>query len=93
MAALRFDIVSHDLTIGQSAHVRKLYETLDGQADVKADGTAHFVKGEFRLETVNGQAAVRSMMTFTLSCDHRVIDGARAAAFLNDLVEAVRTSA
>ena len=46
-----------------------------------------------RIVAVNGQAAVRSMMTFTLSCDHRVIDGARAAAFLNDLVEAIRTSA
>jgi pyruvate/2-oxoglutarate dehydrogenase complex dihydrolipoamide acyltransferase (E2) component len=28
-------------------------------------------------------------MTLTLSSDHRVIDGARAALFLNDLVEAI----
>jgi pyruvate/2-oxoglutarate dehydrogenase complex dihydrolipoamide acyltransferase (E2) component len=28
-------------------------------------------------------------MTLTLSSDHRVIDGAHAAAFLNDLVEAI----
>jgi pyruvate/2-oxoglutarate dehydrogenase complex dihydrolipoamide acyltransferase (E2) component len=28
-------------------------------------------------------------MTLTLSSDHRVLDGARAALFLNDLVEAI----
>jgi pyruvate/2-oxoglutarate dehydrogenase complex dihydrolipoamide acyltransferase (E2) component len=28
------------------------------------------------------------MMTVTLSCDHRVVDGARAAAFLNDFADA-----
>ena len=32
---------------------------------------------------------VRPMMTLTLSCDHRVVDGARAAEFLRDLVEAI----
>ena len=30
------------------------------------------------------------MMTLTLSCDHRVIDGARGAAFLHDVVEAIQ---
>ena len=29
-------------------------------------------------------------MTLTLSCDHRAVDGARAAMFLNDLAGAVR---
>jgi pyruvate/2-oxoglutarate dehydrogenase complex dihydrolipoamide acyltransferase (E2) component len=29
------------------------------------------------------------MMTLTLSCDHRVFDGARAALFLNDLAAAI----
>ena len=29
-------------------------------------------------------------MTITLSSDHRVIDGARAAEFLRDLVNAIR---
>jgi len=33
---------------------------------------------------------VRPMMTITLSSDHRVIDGARAADFLGDLVGAIR---
>ena len=32
---------------------------------------------------------VRPMMTLTLSSDHRVVDGARAAQFLRDLVEAI----
>jgi pyruvate dehydrogenase E2 component (dihydrolipoamide acetyltransferase) len=34
---------------------------------------------------VNGQLAVRKMMTATLSCDHRVIDGAIGAEFLREL--------
>jgi pyruvate dehydrogenase E2 component (dihydrolipoamide acetyltransferase) len=32
---------------------------------------------------------VRPMLTLTLSCDHRVLDGARGAAFLHDVVEAL----
>ena len=35
---------------------------------------------------------VRPMLTLTLSCDHRVIDGARGAAFLDDVVEAVKSA-
>ncbi|HRV95013.1 MAG TPA: dihydrolipoamide acetyltransferase family protein [Anaerolineae bacterium] len=31
---------------------------------------------------VNGQPTVQPMMTLTLSCDHRVVDGARGAQFL-----------
>jgi pyruvate dehydrogenase E2 component (dihydrolipoamide acetyltransferase) len=42
-----------------------------------------------RVVAVNGQPAVRSMMTLTLSGDHRVVDGAQAAVFLNDLAEAI----
>jgi pyruvate dehydrogenase E2 component (dihydrolipoamide acetyltransferase) len=42
-----------------------------------------------RVVVVNSQPAVRSMMTLTLSCDHRVIDGARGALFLNDLAQAI----
>jgi len=34
---------------------------------------------------VNGEIAVRSMMTATLSCDHRVIDGALSGQFLQRL--------
>lgn len=42
-----------------------------------------------RVVAINGQPAVRSMMTLTLSCDHRVVDGARGAQFLNDLARAI----
>ncbi len=34
---------------------------------------------------VNGEAQVRPIMTLSLSCDHRVLDGARAAEFLNTI--------
>jgi len=37
----------------------------------------------------DARPGIRPMMTLTLSCDHRVVDGARAAAFLRDLVEAI----
>ncbi len=42
-----------------------------------------------RVVAADGRPAVRPLMTLTLSSDHRVIDGARAALFLNDLVEAI----
>ncbi len=38
-----------------------------------------------RVVPLNGQVVVRPMMVMTLSCDHRVVDGARAAQFLDDL--------
>ena len=44
-----------------------------------------------RVVAVDGKPAVRPMMTLTLSSDHRVVDGARAAAFLNDVVTALHT--
>ncbi len=43
-----------------------------------------------RVVAVEGKPTVRPMMMLTLSCDHRVADGARAAMFLNDLAEVVR---
>jgi pyruvate dehydrogenase E2 component (dihydrolipoamide acetyltransferase) len=42
-----------------------------------------------RVVPVDGKPGIRPMMTLTLSCDHRVFDGARAAAFLNDLAAAI----
>ncbi len=44
-----------------------------------------------RVVAVEGCPTVRPMMTLTLSSDHRVVDGARAAEFLRDLVEAIGT--
>jgi pyruvate dehydrogenase E2 component (dihydrolipoamide acetyltransferase) len=46
-----------------------------------------------RVVAVQGQPAVRPMMTLTVSCDHRVADGARAALFLRDLAAATREPA
>ncbi len=43
-----------------------------------------------RVVAVEGKPAVRAMVSLTLACDHRVVDGARAAMFLNDLASAVR---
>ena len=43
-----------------------------------------------RVVPVNGQPGIRPMLTVTLSADHRVIGGAQAAMFLNDVVEALR---
>ena len=42
-----------------------------------------------RVVAVEGKGAVRPMMKLTLSSDHRVADGARAAMFLNDLADAL----
>jgi pyruvate dehydrogenase E2 component (dihydrolipoamide acetyltransferase) len=42
-----------------------------------------------RVVAVNDEAVVRPMMTLTLSTDHRVADGARAAEFMRDLVAAI----
>jgi pyruvate dehydrogenase E2 component (dihydrolipoamide acetyltransferase) len=38
-----------------------------------------------RVVPENGQPVVRPMLVLTLSCDHRVADGVRAAKFLDDL--------
>jgi pyruvate dehydrogenase E2 component (dihydrolipoamide acetyltransferase) len=42
-----------------------------------------------RVVADQGQPVVRSMMTITLSSDHRVVDGAQAATFLNELADAL----
>jgi pyruvate dehydrogenase E2 component (dihydrolipoamide acetyltransferase) len=39
-----------------------------------------------RVVAMNGLIGVRPTLNLTLSSDHRVVDGARAAAFLNDVV-------
>ena len=43
-----------------------------------------------RVVAVGGMIGVRPMMTLTLSSDHRLVDGARAAQFLNDVVTALQ---
>jgi pyruvate dehydrogenase E2 component (dihydrolipoyllysine-residue acetyltransferase) len=43
-----------------------------------------------RVVPVDGKPGIRPILTLTLSSDHRVVDGAQAALFLNDLAEAIR---
>jgi pyruvate dehydrogenase E2 component (dihydrolipoamide acetyltransferase) len=43
-----------------------------------------------RVVPVDGRPGIRPMMTVTISCDHRVVDGARAADFLDAVAEAIR---
>jgi pyruvate dehydrogenase E2 component (dihydrolipoamide acetyltransferase) len=43
-----------------------------------------------RVVAEGGQPVVRPMLSLTLSADHRVVDGAKAAQFLKDLAAAVR---
>ena len=47
--------------------------------------------GEERLIPINGQAVVANMMTVTLSCDHRVVDGALGAQLLHAFKHYIET--
>jgi pyruvate dehydrogenase E2 component (dihydrolipoyllysine-residue acetyltransferase) len=42
-----------------------------------------------RVVPVDGAPGIRPVMTLTLSSDHRVVDGARAAEFLRDVIDAI----
>lgn len=42
-----------------------------------------------RVVPVEGRPGIRPMVTLVLSSDHRVVDGARAAEFLNDLANSI----
>ncbi|MGZ6316966.1 MAG: 2-oxo acid dehydrogenase subunit E2 [Anaerolineales bacterium] len=42
-----------------------------------------------RVVPLKGEIVIRPMMIFGLSCDHRVVDGARAAQFLDELANLV----
>jgi len=57
-------------------------------AIINPPGSAILAVGQIRKEPVVGEddsISVRSTMTLTLSCDHRVFDGAEGALFLKDL--------
>ena len=41
---------------------------------------------------IEGKIEVRTMCTLSLSFDHRVVDGARGAAFLHDVVDAIQNA-
>ena len=58
-------------------------------AIINPPGSAILAVGQMQKVPVvdtNDQIVVRQQMKLTLSCDHRVIDGAKGAAFLTDLV-------
>jgi pyruvate dehydrogenase E2 component (dihydrolipoamide acetyltransferase) len=44
-----------------------------------------------RVVAIDGAPAVRPTLALSLSCDHRVIDGARGAAFLDSLADLLET--
>ena len=46
-------------------------------------------KGEQKVVVKDGEPAVATMVSATLSCDHRVIDGAVGAQFLQVLSEEI----
>jgi pyruvate dehydrogenase E2 component (dihydrolipoyllysine-residue acetyltransferase) len=46
-----------------------------------------------RIVAVEGSPAVRPMLALSLSCDHRVVDGARAAQFLDTLATLIEEPA
>lgn len=46
-----------------------------------------------RVVAAEGKAVVRPTMSLTISCDHRVADGAKAAMFLSDLAQAIEDPA
>ncbi|HEX5229700.1 MAG TPA: dihydrolipoamide acetyltransferase family protein [Bryobacteraceae bacterium] len=45
-----------------------------------------------RVVPVNGLIGIRPILSMTLSSDHRVVDGAQAAAFLKDVAEALTSA-
>jgi pyruvate dehydrogenase E2 component (dihydrolipoamide acetyltransferase) len=60
----------------------------DFTAIINPPGSAILAVGEIRKEAFEadeGKVSFRSVMNLTLSCDHRVIDGAIGAEFLSDL--------
>jgi pyruvate dehydrogenase E2 component (dihydrolipoamide acetyltransferase) len=46
-------------------------------------------KGDQRAVVKNGQLAIANVMTLTLSCDHRVVDGAVGAEFMQTLQQLI----
>ena len=69
-----------------------MYEVDSFSAIINSPQAAILAVGSItdRVVAIAGEPAVRPMMSMTLSSDHRVVDGARAASFLKDLVESLR---
>jgi len=68
------------------------YGIRDFTAIINPPGSAILAVGEMRKEAFEddeGKVSFRSVMNLTLSCDHRVIDGAVGAEFLADLKDMI----
>jgi pyruvate dehydrogenase E2 component (dihydrolipoamide acetyltransferase) len=68
-----------------------MYQVDQFQAIIVAPQAAILAVGAIRerVIAVHGKPVVQPMMTLTVSCDHRVVDGACAAMFLSDLAQAL----
>lgn len=58
--ALRFDIASQRLSLADIHHMQQIYETLTGQVDFQAGGTAKIVKGVATLTSLNGHLSLKN---------------------------------
>jgi pyruvate dehydrogenase E2 component (dihydrolipoamide acetyltransferase) len=65
----------------------------DGSPDGSPDGAQSVILAAGRIASrpfvINGQLAVARTIFLTIACDHRVLDGALAAAFLDRLIELI----
>ena len=77
------------VAIADVAHYVTPGSELDREA-LKRGNSAYFPDRVVPMPGALIPVGVRPMLTLTLSCDHRVIDGARGAAFLHDVVEAIQ---
>jgi pyruvate dehydrogenase E2 component (dihydrolipoamide acetyltransferase) len=68
-----------------------MYGVDEFSAIVNPPQAAILAVGRIRDQVVpeNGQAVIRPMLTLSLSCDHRAVDGARAAQFLESLAKLI----
>ena len=66
--------VTYEITVPRNADLN--VDTVNGSVHVND------VTGIIKLETTNGKIEVAQMMSVTLSCDHRAVDGALGAELL-----------
>ena len=58
--SLRFDIATNGVDLAQVKHVQEYQPSIGGKLNLKANGAAKIVKGQFDLTSLNGQLAVRN---------------------------------
>jgi translocation and assembly module TamB len=60
--SLRYDITVQGLALARIERLKKLAPDAGAMVDGKANGTAHLVKGEFALDSINGDATARNVV-------------------------------